>query len=184
MYFDFEDQRPDTPTIARALSPREGVMLSTIIHLVAVILILVGPHLPFMKAWRRSGSRRSRRSASASSSAKRENRRFVFVQPRVDHPGAEAAAARRSLRHRPPGAHHRAGAEADEPAAVRPRQHLRADRGRAAGARPAAPRRRSPSRRSRSPIRHARSRCRTPRTRRRRRRTAHSRSRSRIQPPG
>ena len=68
-------------------------------------------------------------------------------------PGAEAAAARRSVGHRSPGAARRAGAEADEPAAVRARQHARADRGRAAGrARGAtAPRRRSPSRRSRSP---------------------------------
>ena len=49
MYFDFEDQRPDTPTIARPLSSREGVMLSIILHLLAVILILVFPHLPFMK---------------------------------------------------------------------------------------------------------------------------------------
>ena len=38
MYFDFEDYRPDTPTIARAISAREGVLLSIILHLLAVIL--------------------------------------------------------------------------------------------------------------------------------------------------
>ena len=75
------------------------------------------------------------------------------MQPRVDTPGAEAAAARRSVGHRPPGAHDRAGAEADEPDAVRARQYLRADRGRAAGRGAARQRRRSRnrSRRRRSP---------------------------------
>ena len=28
MYFDFEDYRPDTPTIGRVISWREGVLLS------------------------------------------------------------------------------------------------------------------------------------------------------------
>jgi TonB family protein len=84
MYFDFEDQRPDTPTLARPLSPREGVMLSVIIHLLAVILILLGPHLPFMKAMqvRREQALEAQRQRELQQ--QRENRQFVFVQPRVD----------------------------------------------------------------------------------------------------
>ena len=49
MYFNFEEDRPDTPTMARAISAREGVLLSIILHLLAVITILVLPSLPFMR---------------------------------------------------------------------------------------------------------------------------------------
>ena len=34
MYFDFEDYRPDIPPVGRAISWREGVLLSIIVHLV------------------------------------------------------------------------------------------------------------------------------------------------------
>jgi protein TonB len=84
MYFDFEDHRPDTPTIARALSAREGVMLSVIIHLVAVILILIGPHLPFMKAIEARRQQALEAQRLKELERERENRQFVFVQPRVD----------------------------------------------------------------------------------------------------
>ena len=86
MYFDFEDQRPDTPTIARALSPREGVMLSVIIHLVAVILILIGPHLPFIKAMEARRQQALEAERQKELERQRENRQFVFVQPRLDMP--------------------------------------------------------------------------------------------------
>ena len=86
MYFDFEDQRPDTPTIARPLSTREGVMLSAIIHLLAVILILVGPHLPFMKAMEAERQQALEAQRQNELEQQKENRQFVFVQPRVDTP--------------------------------------------------------------------------------------------------
>jgi TonB family protein len=86
MYFDFEDQRPDTPTIARALSPREGWMLSIIVHLLAVILILVFPHLPFMKAMELRRQEALEAQKQKELERERENRRFVFVQPRLDMP--------------------------------------------------------------------------------------------------
>ena len=43
MYFDFEDYHPDTPTIGRVISWREGVLLSIIVHLLGVVLILLLP---------------------------------------------------------------------------------------------------------------------------------------------
>jgi len=86
MYFDFEDQRPDTPTIARPLSSREGVMLSVIIHLLAVILILVGPHLPFMKAMEARRQQALEAERQKELERQKENRQFVFVQPRLDTP--------------------------------------------------------------------------------------------------
>ena len=33
MYFDFEDYRPDITPVGRAISWREGVLLSIIVHL-------------------------------------------------------------------------------------------------------------------------------------------------------
>ena len=43
MYFDFDDLHPDISGIGRAISWREGVLLSVILHLVAVIALLLLP---------------------------------------------------------------------------------------------------------------------------------------------
>jgi TonB family protein len=88
MYFNFEDDRPDTPTIARPLSPREGVMLSIILHLLGMIVILVLPTLPFVKAAeeRRLQALEQRQAREMERERERENARFVFVQPRLETP--------------------------------------------------------------------------------------------------
>ena len=41
MYIDFEDSRPETPRLERALSVREGVLISIIVHLLGFIALLV-----------------------------------------------------------------------------------------------------------------------------------------------
>ena len=81
MYFDFEDYRPDTPTIGRVISWREGVLLSIIVHLVAVVLILLAPRLfpEDLQALRA-------RLLAAQQQRLQDQARFVFVQPRVDRP--------------------------------------------------------------------------------------------------
>jgi hypothetical protein len=115
MYFDFEDQRPDTPRLARALSTREGVMLTAIIHLLAVIMILIGPHLPFMKAMELERQQALDEQKQRELEHERENRQFVFVQPRLDvkapkpPPRADLSDIDRQAR------------APDRPAAVRPR---------------------------------------------------------------
>jgi|SRR5687767_3669741 len=43
MYLDFEDHRPDTPRIPRAVSVREAVLASLLVHALAVIAFLVWP---------------------------------------------------------------------------------------------------------------------------------------------
>jgi TonB family protein len=43
MYLDFEDHRPDVPRVPSAISAREGVLLSLVLHLLLVIFILVAP---------------------------------------------------------------------------------------------------------------------------------------------
>jgi TonB family protein len=86
MYFDFEDQRPDTPRLARALTPREGVMLTAIVHLLAVILILVAPSLPFMKEMEARRQQALEEQRLRELQREKENRQFVFVQPKLDTP--------------------------------------------------------------------------------------------------
>src|SRR5262245_33852525 len=43
MYFELEDFRPDTPRAPSVISRREGVLLSIIAHLVAVVVYLILP---------------------------------------------------------------------------------------------------------------------------------------------
>jgi TonB family protein len=76
MYIDFEDLRPETPRVERALSVREGVLISIIVHLLIFIGILFLPDLP----------RAQPVPVSALNQPPRESPRFVFMQPRIDIP--------------------------------------------------------------------------------------------------
>lgn len=49
MYFDLGDYHPEEPRVARAISAREGVLLSLIAHLVALVLILIAPRFGWFK---------------------------------------------------------------------------------------------------------------------------------------
>jgi TonB family protein len=82
MYFDFEDYRPDTPRIDSAISKREGVLLSILLHALFVVLILVVP--PLGEAQRLAAIKRAEELALARQQEAADRRRFVFVQPRVD----------------------------------------------------------------------------------------------------
>jgi TonB family protein len=77
MYFDFEDHRPDISPVGSAISWREGVLISIILHLATVILMIVSPEwFPFSES-----------NASAQAVARvdeQERPRFVFIEPRVD----------------------------------------------------------------------------------------------------
>jgi TonB family protein len=86
MYFDFEDNRPDTPVMPRPLSRRETVMSTVIVHLVAMILILLGPRLPFVQAMVERQQQALEEERVRAIERERERARFVFVQPRVDTP--------------------------------------------------------------------------------------------------
>ena len=76
MYIDFEDLRPDTPRVEGALSVREGVLISIIVHLLLLIAILLLPDLlpESMKP----------QPVAAVSREPRQTPRFVFMQPPVD----------------------------------------------------------------------------------------------------
>jgi TonB family protein len=86
MYFDLDDNRPDTPTIARPLSAREGVLLSIVLHLLFIIAILVTPQLPFIKQLEQQAveAREREQERLRELEEQRKAARFVFVQPRID----------------------------------------------------------------------------------------------------
>lgn len=89
MYIDFEDSRPETPTLDRAISLREGVMISVFVHGVVLALILFAPEIPFVKAALQRAREAQQAQQLALEQAQREAQaqqqpRFVFVQPKVD----------------------------------------------------------------------------------------------------
>jgi len=78
MYFDFEDYHPDITPVGRAISWREGVLLSIIAHLVMVILVLVAPKwFPFL-------TNTGRPRLAVVQQPPPDQTRFVFVQPRFE----------------------------------------------------------------------------------------------------
>src|SRR5512138_1970884 len=85
MYFDFGDYHPDTQTVGRVISWREGLLLSIIAHLVMVILILIAPK------WFPQDIQAARaRLLAAQQQRLRDQSTFVFVQPRLERPAPKA----------------------------------------------------------------------------------------------
>ncbi len=78
MYFEIDDYRPDITPVGRAISWREGILLSIIFHLVVVILILVFPRFfPF-------DPKAAQARAALLQQRQPDDTRFVFIQPRND----------------------------------------------------------------------------------------------------
>ena len=48
MFIDFDDHRPEPPSIDSAMSRREAVMMSVFLHAAILALLLFGPRLPFI----------------------------------------------------------------------------------------------------------------------------------------
>jgi len=83
MYFEIDDYRPDITPVGRAISWREGVLLSVIFHLVIIIVILLFPKLFSSDANARARALLLQRQREEE---KRDAPRFVFVAPRIDRP--------------------------------------------------------------------------------------------------
>jgi TonB family protein len=80
MYFDFEDHRPDISPVGSAISWREGVLLSIILHLLGVIVLITAPKwMPEIMPARATP-------VELRQARQQESPRFVFVQPRIDTP--------------------------------------------------------------------------------------------------
>jgi TonB family protein len=75
MYIDFEDYRPETPRVERAMSWSTVVLIAWTVHVLFVLFLIFGPkYLP------------SRQPVALAATADNMARspRFVFMQPRVD----------------------------------------------------------------------------------------------------
>jgi TonB family protein len=86
MYFNFEDNRPDTPRIPQPLSRREVVLLTINLHAFLLILILLGPRIPWVREVLERRQQEIEEQARLELEKKRDQARFVFVQPRIDTP--------------------------------------------------------------------------------------------------
>jgi TonB family protein len=98
MYFNFDDAHPETPTISTAISRREGILLSIIVHLVFTIVILLAPQLPFVQAIAERQQEAARQQREALLAQQREQQpRFVFVEPLRELPPPAAPPPRADL---------------------------------------------------------------------------------------
>ena len=92
MYFDLADRGFDTPTIESAMSWREQILLALFVHLLAAVLVLLVPRLPFMQD---AAARRAERLAEMVEEERlallqaQEEPEFIFVQPLIDMPAPE-----------------------------------------------------------------------------------------------
>jgi len=80
MYFDFDDYRPDITPVGRAISWREGVLLSIIVHLAGVIVLLAFPQIL------QNTYNPVKVVPVAEQPPHEQAPTFVFVQPRLDVP--------------------------------------------------------------------------------------------------
>jgi TonB family protein len=84
MYFDFWENRPDTPRLSSPMTSREKGLLAIVVHLIAVILILVWPELPWVKAAEARRQQALEAQRLQELQHQRENPRFVFMEPKVE----------------------------------------------------------------------------------------------------
>src|SRR5215212_7579273 len=84
MYFNFEDFRPDTPTLPRSLTRLEVWLLTIVVYLSMVIVMLVWPQLPFVQRWQLERQQELAKQQELLQQRQRDQARFVFVAPRVD----------------------------------------------------------------------------------------------------
>ncbi len=84
MQFHLDDTRPETPSIDRAISLREAVLLSIIAHLVLFILMMFGPRIPWINALLQRLSPAVPQQAQVVPKPQADNPRFVYTVPRVE----------------------------------------------------------------------------------------------------
>jgi TonB family protein len=83
IHFDFDDRYQDELVVGSAISRREGVLVSTLVHAAIVGLILFGPEWTFLQPSPEELEARQQQ-MEQQREREQEERRFVFVQPRVD----------------------------------------------------------------------------------------------------
>jgi TonB family protein len=84
MYFDFGDGHPDLERVPSALSAREGVMLSIIVHLAVALVAVILPETDWWKAREAARQAELERQQQVVVEPQRDSPRFVFMQPQVE----------------------------------------------------------------------------------------------------
>jgi TonB family protein len=83
IHFDFESRYEDEHIVGRAISAREAVLLSIIVHLLLILFFRFSPDINFLKPSPEEVEAR-KQELLRQQELERAERRFVFVQPRVD----------------------------------------------------------------------------------------------------
>jgi TonB family protein len=81
---DLEDYRPEPPAIESAISRREGVLLSVVVHVLAFLAFLFIPKLPFMQRMEAERQQRLAEQAQVLTQQEKDRAQFVYVVPKVD----------------------------------------------------------------------------------------------------
>jgi outer membrane biosynthesis protein TonB len=85
MYFNFDDRHPDIERIERAISWREGLLVSLVLHVLGVLAIVMVPELlPGLVAALTPDTSAIEQRMAAMRDQDANQRRFVFVQPRAE----------------------------------------------------------------------------------------------------
>ena len=83
MYFNFEENHPDTPRLGSTLTVLERVLLTAVVYLLVVIVILVVPKTEWYKA-QVQAKEQQRLEQLQQMQKEKDNARFVFMAPKVD----------------------------------------------------------------------------------------------------
>ena len=84
MYFNFEENHPDTPRLANSLTVLERVLLTAVVYLLVVIAVLVIPKTDWYKAQVLAKEQERLQQLQQQIEKERENARFVFMAPKVE----------------------------------------------------------------------------------------------------
>ena len=82
IHFDIDNRYQDELVVGSAISRREGVIFSVVSHALAILAIILVPRLPMFQVSPEELARR--RAALEEQLQAKQDRTFVFVQPRID----------------------------------------------------------------------------------------------------
>ena len=86
IHFDFEDRYQDENVVGTAITRRDGVFVSMLVHGLLAAALIIGPQLPIFQP---SAEELERRQEELERQREAAQRRFVFVQPQVDMPAPQ-----------------------------------------------------------------------------------------------
>jgi TonB family protein len=81
---DLEDYRPEPPVIEGAISRREGVLLSVVVHVLAILAFMFGPKIPYFQRMEAARQAELARQLEMQQQQEKDQARFVYVVPKLD----------------------------------------------------------------------------------------------------